>query len=225
MKVKQVIKKNPHSSSSLQNTLKWVNSKKYLYDSVTLATKLVPIITSGFDLCVNYSIQDVLLSMEKYEETFLLTDIVQNIYGFGMCTRLKEMDILYLGKICIQKEQQGLGYGRKLLSLLLKRMNPSMICAKTQNPLVMRLFEKLGATYPFDKTYDSPLGKNILVELVQKTILERGDISEELLTNGIIRNAYNGRLGRYPSAVYTRHMGINRDEGDAYLICTKLNTT
>lgn len=224
MKVKETIKKKSPVGGSIQNALKWVNSKSYFYNSDTLASKLVPIIESGFDLCVDYSKEDVLLSMAEYEEIFLLSDIEQKIYGFGMCTRLKGLGILYLGKICIHKEQQGLGYGRQLLDLMLERMNPSMICAKTQNPLVMKLFESLGVTYPFDRSYDSPLGKNILVELLNGTVLRKSQINEELLIRGIIRNAYVGRLGAYPSPVNERHKGINRDAGDAYLICTHLKS-
>ncbi|OGM29452.1 hypothetical protein A2801_03945 [Candidatus Woesebacteria bacterium RIFCSPHIGHO2_01_FULL_41_10] len=137
--------------------------------------------------------------------------------GFQMQTVFSEgeEDFLYYSRV-VRKDQQGKGIGGKLLRVATSLYKPTVVAARSQNPVEISSFLRemeslnVGGVYPFNFPYDSnPRAQESLRVLVSKL----GYLGKTDLETGLCRGAYSeGRLGDYE--IRTDHPRIQKVEQD-----------
>ncbi|HEY0377208.1 MAG TPA: hypothetical protein VGC87_09640 [Pyrinomonadaceae bacterium] len=186
-------------------------------------------------------------SIEGIRETVMTSDILGflrngegEIFGYAFYTvpssSLDGTHILWADSICLKKgvQKKGLTTGlTKKAAKVFPERKFGWIGGRTQNPLVMRKYSKLGTVFPFSASYDTDEGK-LVMDYLLKHIKEVFEVYEEQrleLTNGICRKVYRGgRLGDYPTAIdgteafekQLLNWNFKRDNGDAIIIVSHL---
>lgn len=105
------------------------------------------------------------------------------------------------------------------------------IGGRTQNPTMMRRYNKHGISYPFDASYSEGDGQKVTDFLVEH-VTEVGEVSSFDRSTGICIGVYkDGILGDYPwsdSGHFERrllHWGFDRTRGDAIVVVTRVEHT
>lgn len=202
----------------------------------TVVGAILDVFRDGFDLPDGWSIESVRKDLNSSSVVGLLFSPDDKLQGyafyFAPSVPLDGAHLLWENAICLRKEVQGKGYTKSVLqnaSNVLHAMTFGWVGGRTQNPVVIKRYSKLGRIFPFDASYETGEGKIVMSYLLKH--VEQVGASSIDLTNGICRRAYRyGQLGNYPTDVVgterfetqLQNWNFRRDEGDAVAVVSRL---
>jgi hypothetical protein len=117
---------------------------------------------------------------------------------FSSINQTESEKYLYFSR-AVKKENQGSGIGKMLLIEAIRKYQPTIIGAKSQNPAAIYSFIKamknldISSIYPFFSDKEKNNMKKVILEFAN-TLGVTGNF--DFLT-GLISNSYGGRLGDY----------------------------
>lgn len=203
---------------TITTTFSWEQTSLSTFDESDFCYQLSEITEDGFGVTMNFNIPDVMFHANKNNIRYTLRDSKGEISGFFFGNVSEQ--IFYLSKVCISQKVQSQGYGHLLFNELMTYNNSDvkLICAISQNPGIIKLMRKFGGKiFPFDESYSSVLGLEILLNLTSNGVINQSKLDKIELSTGIIRDLYQKKLGIYK---YNKqdNSELNRERGDAFLI-------
>jgi hypothetical protein len=190
------------------------------------------ITNDGFGIKMNFEKQAIRQTVEASTHAYLLyheTNQSRRIVGFTFLKVLPGEDgsIVELSKVCLAKRAQKRGQSSILKNAIIFDFDVSILTAKSQNTSVMHLIRKGDQVcFPFDKSYDTNQGQQVLDILSRNTLFTNADSQVFDMQSGVIQARYGGRLGDHQVAGDSKYSaGLNRDRGDAYLITSLFKTS
>jgi hypothetical protein len=164
----------------------------------------------------------------------LLYNKEQTICGYSIYvlpeSKLNAQSLVWWDGICLIPEVQSQGFGSNSFCQILNLLpdNLGYFGARTQNPIVIKFYAKIGYIFPFAEKYDTSEGKQIL-DFLYSYIPEIRESSFLEKSTGICKQVYEGRLGDYPEYIQgteqfetqLKSWGFERDKGDAVILVSK----
>lgn len=196
------------------------------------------VFADGFGLSELWREEDARHALSRSTILGLLQDDEGEIAGYAFYTvpdtPLEENYLLWEDAVCLRKKVQGQGYaGQNLFALATQQFKDrtfGWLGGRTQNPIVMQRYARLGSTFPFDILYDErPQLMDYLIEHVEEVRTARNQLD---MRTGICRQMYQeGRLGEYPSPTPGTERFLSLldswnfmpEKGDAAIILTSLD--
>lgn len=140
--------------------------------------------------------------------------------------------MLWENAICLKKFAQGSRNTSRIwyrASALYPGRTFGWIGGRTQNPLIMSRYKKLGYLFPFETAYNEGDGR-LVMEYLLANIEEVSSAPPLDKSNGICRRKYKGRLGDYKLGIEGTEKleaklsawEFDRDKGDAVIIVSRL---
>lgn len=166
----------------------------------------------------------------------LLTTDTDGIVGYAFYAipelLLMGSHMLWENAICVKKSAQGRRNTSGIwyrASALYPGRTFGWIGGRTQNPLIMSRYKKLGYLFPFETAYDEGDGR-LVMEYLLANIEEVSSAPPLDKGNGICRRKYKRRLGDYELGIEgTEELEaklsaweFDRDKGDAVIIVSRL---
>ncbi|MEG4518358.1 MULTISPECIES: hypothetical protein [unclassified Microcoleus] len=196
-------------------------------------------------VCLNgFGIErDWTTNIKKKLSNSTMLGMLQNQEGrfYGFATYLASNSLLggsYLlweDGICLTKEAQGKGFSRTAIEQAVKifpKQTFGWIGGRTQNPLILKRYKRLGKTFPFDELYETQTMKSVMDFLIENIPEVKKVYTEKKLnrSNGICTAVYKeGRFGDYPVGIegteefekQLEQWGFQRARGDAVIIVAR----
>jgi len=202
-----------------------------------LAESIHEVFLNGFGLKEGWSKEGIRKALRRSTILGLLADSSDHLGGYAMYTipdaPLMGTYFIWEDAICLKKEVQGNNLSSNVWNMsasLYPNRKFGWIGGRTQNPLVVKRYSKLGSLYPFESTYEQGDGKLVMDYLLQN-IAEVKDVKQLDKDHGICHFVYReGRLGDYSMQVndiepYEKQLsewGFHREQGDAVVIVSRL---
>lgn len=194
----------------------------------------------GFGLSSGFSAQEVWQATQRCTALGLLVDETGDIGGYAFYTapetKLAENYVLWEDAICLRKSLQGHRLaGRALLeqaASLFPGRRFSWVGGRTQNPLMMARYSRLGCVYPFDQLYTEGQGPQVMDYLTRNIPQIREALHTLEYHTGICRSLYaEGPLGDYPDILegaehacnLLQELAFAAHRGDAVVMMASLN--
>lgn len=196
----------------------------------------------GLNLAEGWSIEGAKRVFSRSTVAGLLTQGEQEIEGYAFYNipevQLDGSYMIWEDGICLKKHLQGRGlasFERLLAKIcgLFPGRAFGWVGGRTQNPLVILRYARLGTNYPFDAKYSEGEGQTLLRFLVQN-IADVNEVKATLdYSTGICRGLYpEGRLGDYGRTIdgaeaiecSLAEWGFDRNAGDAVITATRLSS-
>ena len=191
----------------------------------------------GFGLQEGWSLEGIRKALTRSTVLGLLTTDSGEISGYAFYSipnsPLMGLYMLWEDAICLKKVAQGSLKSKEVFdraSALFPGLTFGWVGGRTQNPLVMRRYSKLGLLFPFEIAYDEGEGSLVMNYLLEN-INEVNEVPRLDRSNGICRGIYRGRrLGDYKVSIGGTEQlearlsawGFDRDKGDALIVVSKL---
>jgi len=205
-----------------------------------IATSIHQVFLDGFALQKGWSIESIKKAFTRSKILGLLVNLNQEICGYAFYSvpdhPLQGTYLLWEDGICLKKEAQGKKLSSqawKLACSFFSTRKFGWIGGRTQNPLVIKRYAKLGVLFPFQITYAEGEGK-LIMDYLSRYIAEVRDVKHLERDTGICRQVYKeGRLGDYSIQIdgadeYEKLLhawNFQRENGDALIVVTKLSNT
>jgi len=190
----------------------------------------------GFDLESGWSLEKVETSLGRCDALGLVLGSNQEVYGYALyCIAplpLQGRWFLWEDAICLRREAQRFGLAAKALAqvrALYSGRDFGWIGGRTQSPIVMRRYSRLGPLFPFDRPYTDEEGMELMDFMLQH-IAEVREAKALDRTTGICAGQYGRTLGRHPHAVAgteafedrLAQWGFSRSAGDAVVVVARV---
>ncbi|GAK54776.1 hypothetical protein U27_01606 [Candidatus Vecturithrix granuli] len=211
--------------------------------SETIIEQIHHTFLNGFSLKQGWSLEGIKYTLRNSNVIGFLTNkkhahIIEGYAFYSIpSAKLYETHVLWEDAICLKKYLQGKGLASfrvllKEMECLIQDKTIGWLGGRTQNPVVLARYAKLGTLYPIDVRYTDKIGRNI-IKFLLKNINEVKEIQARLEHDtGICRNFYSeGKLGDYPTTGETakqfepllQQWRFNRSAGDALIAIVRLN--
>ncbi len=170
-----------------------------------------------------------LLKVEGAPVGFASYDMIEVTPGNGV-GRERQLSVLYLRGIVVEKEHQGRGFFKEALSQAIGQNSPDVLSMRTQNPLIYMATKRLvGRMYPNGGVYPSvTLGHNehahsLGLEIAKRLGMRRYEDSEfrEQRTYETALNDTVPRVDEETERLFSS-LRINRNRGDSIVIVSLL---
>ncbi len=191
----------------------------------------------GFGLQEGWSLDGISKALKRSTVLGLLTTAGGEVNGYALYSipdaPLSGAYMLWEDAICLKKGVQGSKKTREVFERagkLFPDREFGWIGGRTQNPLVMKRYGKLGSLFPLETAYDGVEGRLIMQYLLEH-IGEAKEATGLDRSSGICRGIYRERrLGDYQLGISGTEQfeerlsewGFDREHGDALLVVAKL---
>jgi hypothetical protein len=201
--------------------------------------RISEVFEDGFGLSSGWDVNNIRKAYLRSTIVGLLEGANGDIAGYAFysapAARLNGSHLLWEDAVCIKKGLQGRRLSSGLLFAKASSMFPDRtfgwIGGRTQNPLVIRRYQRLGRIFPFDQLYNEDDGRFVMDFLISN-IIEVGEVTANLdHRTGVCRRVYSeGRLGDYGTSVtgaerfeeQLARWGFDRERGDAAVVVVEL---
>ncbi|MTJ55945.1 hypothetical protein FJR38_26440 [Anabaena sp. UHCC 0253] len=183
-------------------------------------------------------------SLDGIRKSLCHSDIIGLLYnqdkfvcGYSMYLlpeqKLNDHLFLWWNAVCLIPEVQNRGFGRDSYFQVLRFLPQNELGyfgGRTQNPIVMKYYAKIGHLFPFDEKYDTSEGQQIM-DFLYSYIPEVQETALLNKTTGICKQVYSeGRLGDYPENIgkterfetQLKSCGFEPEKGDTVILVSKL---
>lgn len=201
----------------------------------SVASEIHAIFKDGF-AADGWSQDGIMATLRRSSAIGLPEDSTGTAYGYAFYI-VPESDLLgraplWEDAICLRRRLQGGSFSRKALEstklVFSKDREIGWIGGRTQNPIVMHRYSRLGFLYPFDSLYSDNQGPHI-IDFLRNHIAEVRDVKSFEVATGICKNVYcQGALGRYswkvsgPFEQALLEWGFDRAASDAAVLTSKI---
>lgn len=191
------------------------------------------IFREGFDTN-GWSLPSIMNTLSRCDVLGLLAGDDEELCAYALYSfpraRLMGSWLLWEESICLKKKAQHQGYATQALSLARDRFphrKLGWLGGRTQNPIILKRYSKLGTLFPFDSSYSGKEGREVMSFLLENVedVYRVVNLNRE---NGLCHGVYGRRLGHHDWNENGRfeqdllRWGFDVENGDAVIAVAKV---